>query len=158
MYKLIVIMLLVCFVFAAFPVTVRADKPEVGIGLHIGWPTLLGFSVKGWAAPRFGLQGMGSRFSSGDASLTMLSGRVFYKLATGRSVAPAIGVGGGVWMASDDDDEETVPIFEFLLHFEHKWTENFRGDYELGYYIVNFEEIDTDISGMALGIGMHYFF
>lgn len=156
MIKLIVTVLLACFL--VFPIAARADEIETGIGLHIGWPTLLGFSVKSWVAPRFGLQGMGSRFSSGDASLTMLSGRAFYKLATGKRVAPSIGLGTGVWMASEGDNDETIGIFEFLLNFEHKWTDNFRGDYEIGYYIINFDEIDVDISGMALGIGMHYFF
>lgn len=156
MKKLIAIVLMIGFL--ASPMTARADKAEAGIGLHIGWPTLLGFSVKGWAAPRIGLQAMGSRFSGGDASLTMLSGRFLYKLATGKRVAPCVGVGAGVWMASEDDDDENVANFEVLFSFEHKWTDNFRGDYEIGYYIVSFDEIDIDISGMALSLGMHYFF
>jgi hypothetical protein len=148
----------------------KTVKP--GIGIHLGWPTLLGPSVKIWLSPIIGIQGMGSRFSSGDYSLTMLSGRFLVKLTKkeGR-IFPYLGAGTGAWIADGKEDDwdpstgwtekdvtETVATFEFILGLQHKYAENFYGDYELGYYSVNFDEADVSVSGMAFSYAVHYFF
>jgi hypothetical protein len=150
------------------------DKPtSIGIGAHIGWPTLIGPSIKVWLTPQFGIQGMGSFFSAGDASLTMLGGRGLFKLSQADTkISPYLGAGAGVWIAKEDnayvcdgfwdcryeDQSESVATFEFLLGFQHRYSTNFYGDYELGYYIINFDEVDVDISGMSFMLAFHYFF
>jgi len=145
---------------------------KAGIGIHLGWPTLLGPSVKVWLSPIIGIQGMGSRFSSGDYSLTMLSGRFLLKLTkTEGRIFPYLGAGGGAWIADGKEQEwdpftgyterdvtETVGTFEAILGLQHKYAENFYGDYELGYYSVNFDEADVSVSGMAFSYAVHYFF
>ena len=148
-----------------------------GIGGHFGWPTLVGPSLKVWLSPRIGVQGMGSFFSVGETSLTMLSGRFLFKLTEreGR-VFPYLGAGAGAWIASGEELEwdqnlnggwggyttrdvtETVATFEALLGLQHKYAESFYGDYELGYYMIDFDDIDVSISGMSLSLGLHYFF
>lgn len=152
--------------------TAQKKVTSFGVGGHIGWPTLIGPSLKVWVSPRIGLQGMGSRFSAGDFSLTMLSGRFLYKLTTREGkVFPYLGVGVGTWIASGTELEwdsqsgwsdkkitESVPTFEAILGLQHKYAENFYGDYEFGYYAVNFDEADVTVSGMALSWAIHYFF
>jgi hypothetical protein len=157
----------------AEPMTAMDKPTKIGVGAHLGWPTLLGPSVKAWLSPRIGVQGMGSFFSVDDASLTMLNGRVLFRLSEAdKKVAPYIGAGAGVWIASEDDeyydwesgriikedDSESVATFEFILGFQHSWSTNLAGDYELGYYSVNFDDVDVSISGMALSFAVHYFF
>ncbi|UCC79908.1 MAG: hypothetical protein JSW64_00715 [Candidatus Zixiibacteriota bacterium] len=151
----------------------QAKTTRAGIGFHLGWPTALGPSLKVWFTPMIGIQGMGSRWSSGDWSLTMLSGRLLLKLTkTEGRIFPYLGAGGGAWIAKGKDEEwdpyvgwtekdvtETVNTFEALLGMQHKYAENFYGDYELGYYVISdFEEADVSISGMAFSYALHYFF
>ena len=178
MRKAVAALTIVVMLVLSANVMAQEKTTSVGIGGHLGWPTLIGPSVKVWLSPRIGVQGMGSFFSVGDFSLTMLSGRVLLKLSqTEGKIFPYLGVGAGAWIASGEDTEwdpdlygpgwggytekdvtETVGTFEALLGFQHKYNKNFCGDYELGYYMVNFDEADITVSGMALSLAFHYFF
>lgn len=174
MKRLLIASMLAVILILSGTVMAQEKSTKIGIGAHLGWPTLIGPSVKVWISPRFGIQGMGAFFSAGDASLTMLGGRVLFKLSEAdKKISPYLGAGAGVWIAKDEnayvcegifgpchyeDQKESVGTFEFLLGFEHRYSTNFYGDYELGYYIINFDEVDVDISGMSFNLSFHYFF
>lgn len=152
-------------------VAATSKATRLGLGVHLGYPTLAGFSMKAWLSPRFGAQAMGSAFTVGDVSLTMLGGRVLFKLSKGdEKITPYLAAGAGVWIAKDDkadydwttgkyeEDKETATILQFIIGFQHRYSTNFSGDYEFGYVSVSFDDVDVDVSGMSFALAFHYFF
>ena len=151
--------------------------PKVGLGAHLGWPALIGPSVKVWLNPRVGVQGMGAFFSVDDYSLTVLAGRVFFRLVQDdKKIFPYAGAGIGTWIAKNSgydyvynsntmtwdeiktDESESIATYEAFFGFEHKYSEEFHADYELGYYSIGFDEVDVDVSGISVSFAVHYFF
>ena len=166
MKRLLVASMLAVILIFSGTVMAQDTQTKIGIGAHLGWPTLIGPSVKVWLTPKFGIQGMGSFFSSGNYSLTMVAGRVMYKLSEAdKKIAPYLGGGAGAWIAKRDEtswlgeESETTAIFMAMLGFEHRYSTNFYGDYELGYFIFDFKDVDVgSLSGMSFIFAVHYFF
>jgi len=141
-----------------------------GIGMHAGYPVLYGISGKFYIAPKIGIQAIGSYFSIGDYSTTLIEGRGIYRFTADKKVNPYAGVGIGSWISKGEElDWETweykevteiTPTFEFFggIEYSWPWLPELISDIEIGFFMVNFKEVDLSLTGIGFGAGVHYFF